>query len=143
MRMPRKHEPKAKVSSRASKPRKSLGDWRADTLAEVRRVLRPGGWIWFSEPNMLNPQIALEKNVGLVGRWLQNSPDETAFVRYSLTRRLRRAGFADVTVRPYDFLHPGLPGALLRPVRAVNVVLERTPLLREIAGSLEIVARQP
>ncbi len=39
MRMPRKHEPKAKVSSRASKPRKSLGDWRADTLAEVRRLI--------------------------------------------------------------------------------------------------------
>src|SRR4029434_9789677 len=47
------------------------------TLAEMRRVLRPGGMIWFSEPNMLNPQVAVEKNVRVIGRWLQNSDDET------------------------------------------------------------------
>lgn len=112
------------------------------TLADVHRVLRPGGWVWFAEPNMLNPQIALEKNLPAFGRWLQNSPDETAFVRQLLARRLRRAGFDEVTIRPFDFLHPGLPGALLRPARLVNAVLERTPLVREIAGSLEIRARR-
>jgi SAM-dependent methyltransferase len=113
----------------------------AETLAEVRRVLRPGGWIWFSEPNMLNPQVAVEKNVRVIGRWLQNSEDETAFVRFRLSRRLSREGFTDVDVRPYDFLHPGLPGVLLGPARAIGAMLDRTPLLREIAGSLEIVAR--
>ena len=49
-------------------------------LPEIRRVLRPNGWLWFSEPNMLNPQVAVEKNVRVLGRWLQNSADETAFV---------------------------------------------------------------
>ena len=92
---------------------------------------------------MLNPQVALERNVRVLGRWLQNSPDETAFVRHPLSKRLRGAGWDNVTVRPFDFLHPGLPRAFLRPVRAVSEVLERTPLLREIAGSLEIVARKP
>lgn len=112
------------------------------TLTDVHRVLRPGGWLWFSEPNMLNPQIALEKNLPLFGRWLENSPDETAFVRQLLGRRLRRAGFDQVSIRPYDFLHPGLPGSLLGPARLVNALLERTPLVREIAGSLEISARR-
>jgi len=113
------------------------------TLAEMHRVLRPGGMIWFSEPNMLNPQIAVEKNVRVVGRWLQNSDDETAFVRFSLATALRRAGFDAVKVRPFDFLHPGLPAFLLPPMRALNAVLEKTPLVREISGSLEIVARRP
>ena len=113
------------------------------TLAEMRRVLRPGGIIWFSEPNMLNPQVAVEKNVRVVGRWLQNSEDETAFVRFSLSKTLRRAGFDHVNVRPFDFLHPGLPAFLLGPMRVVNPVLEKVPLLREIAGSLEIFARRP
>jgi SAM-dependent methyltransferase len=112
-------------------------------LKEMHRVLRPGGRIWFSEPNMLNPQVAVEKNVRVIGRWLQNSDDETAFVRSSLSRILRRADFDDVRVRPFDFLHPGLPAFLLSPMRLVNVVLEHTPLIREIAGSLEIVARRP
>lgn len=112
------------------------------TLAEIHRVLKPGGWLWFSEPNMLNPQVAIEKNVPFFGRWLQNSSDETAFVRQMLAPRLRRAGFETVSIRPYDFLHPGLPGGLLRPARIVNAVLERTPLLREFAGSLEIRAQR-
>ena len=112
------------------------------TLAEMHRVLRPGGMIWFSEPNMLNPQIAIEKNVRVVGRWLQNSDDETAFVRFSLAATLRRAGFDAVMVRPFDFMHPGLPAFLLPPMRAINAVLEKTPLIREISGSLEIVARR-
>jgi SAM-dependent methyltransferase len=112
-------------------------------LTETRRVLRPGGWLWFSEPNMLNPQVALERNVRLVGRWLQNSEDETAFVRRPLAQRLRRSGFDDVTVRPFDFIHPGLPGVLLQPMRIVSAWLERAPFVREIAGSLEIVARRP
>lgn len=110
-------------------------------LAEIHRVLRPGGLIWFSEPNMLNPQVAVEKNVRVIGRWLQNSDDETAFVRYSLAKTLRRAGFDDVLVRPFDFLHPGLPAFLLAPMRLISPVLEKLPLLREISGSLEIVAR--
>ncbi len=112
-------------------------------LAEMRRVLRPGGVIWFSEPNMLNPQVAVEKNVRVIGRWLQNSDDETAFIRQPLSRRLRRAGFDDVVVRPFDFMHPGLPAFLIVPMRVVNAVLEHTPLVREISGSLEIVARRP
>jgi ubiquinone/menaquinone biosynthesis C-methylase UbiE len=113
------------------------------TLAEMHRVLRPGGMIWFSEPNMLNPQVAVEKNVRVIGRWLQNSDDETAFVRFSLARTVREAGFDDVMVRPFDFLHPGLPAFLLPPMRVINAVLEKTPLVREISGSLEIVARRP
>jgi SAM-dependent methyltransferase len=113
------------------------------TLAEMWRVLRPGGMIWFSEPNMLNPQVAIEKNVRVVGRWLQNSDDETAFVRWRLAAQLRRAGYDQIVVRPFDFLHPGLPGSLLPVMRFANTVLEHTPVLREVSGSLEIVARRP
>jgi ubiquinone/menaquinone biosynthesis C-methylase UbiE len=39
-------------------------------LQEFRRVLKPGGRFLFSEPNMLNPQIALEKNVPSIKRQL-------------------------------------------------------------------------
>ncbi|MBN2362046.1 MAG: class I SAM-dependent methyltransferase [Deltaproteobacteria bacterium] len=109
-------------------------------LSEARRVLKPGGLLWFSEPNMLNPQIAVEKNIKPIGRWLQNTPDETAFFRWPLAAALRRAGFARVAVRPFDFLHPALPALLMRPVDRLGRLLERVPLLREITGSLLIEA---
>jgi hypothetical protein len=87
--------------------------------------------------------VAIERNVRVVGRWLQNSDDETAFVRWSLAGQLRRAGYDQIAVRPFDFLHPGLPGVLLPVMRVANAVLEHTPLIRELSGSLEIVARRP
>ena len=109
-------------------------------LREIRRVLRPGGRMVFAEPNMMNPQIFVQKNVPLIKRWLGDTPHETAFVRWSIAARLRRAGFAGVRVFPFDFLHPLTPRPLIALVSGVGGVLERVPILREIAGSCVIVA---
>ena len=109
-------------------------------LPEIYRVLKPNGFIRFVEPNMLNPQIAIQKNVPAVARWLGDSPDETAFFRWSLRRRLKRTGFREVRVEPFDFLHPALPAGWIPAARKLGDVLERLPVLREIAGSLYIRA---
>ena len=72
------------------------------SLRECFRVLKPGGIIWFSEPNMMNPQIAIEKNIRFIGRMLQNTEDETAFFRWSLAKTLQEVGFCNVSVQPSD-----------------------------------------
>lgn len=114
-----------------------------ETLHEVFRLLRSGGIIWFSEPNMMNPQVALERNVRFIGKRLQNSEDETAFFRWSFARLLRKAGFIEVSVRPFDFMHPALPTSLISTADIVGRFIERVPLVREIAGSLVISAKKP
>lgn len=111
-------------------------------VGEAFRVLKPGGRIWFSEPNMMNPQIAVEKNVKFIGRMLQNTPDETAFFRWPLAGVLCDAGFKQVKVSPFDFLHPAVPKPFMRLVDGMGKVLERVPLVREIAGSLIITAEK-
>jgi len=114
-----------------------------ETLLETFRVLKPGGLFYFFEPNMLNPQIALEKNIRFIGRRLQNSPDETAFFRWSLAKHLRANGFVDVSIKPFDFLHPAVPNALISAVSSVGGILEKIPVMKEVAGSLIISAKKP
>lgn len=112
-------------------------------MPEILRVVRPGGALAFAEPNMLNPQVALERNVRWIGRLLDNSPDETAFLRWRLRRRLEALGLSEVRVVPFDFLYPLTPPALIPVVERLGRLLERTPLLAELAGSLLITARKP
>ena len=109
-------------------------------LREIYRVLKPGGTIWFTEPNMLNPQIAIQKNVPRVKRKLGDSPDETAFFRWPLRRLLEVTGYRDVRIDPFDFLHPKTPVPLVNRLNALGRFLEDVPVLSEFAGSLYIRA---
>lgn len=112
-------------------------------LAEMFRVLKPAGRCAFAEPNMMNPQIALQRNVPFLRRWAGESPEETAFFRGRLARRLRATGFVDVRVTPFDFLHPAVPASLIGIVDRVGRFVEHVPGLREISGSLLISGSKP
>ena len=109
-------------------------------LRDIYRVLKPEGTIYFTEPNMLNPQIAIQKNVPWIKRKLGDSPDETAFFRWPLRRLLEQTGYRDVRIDPFDFLHPKTPVALIDHVNALGRFLESVPVISEIAGSLYIRA---
>ncbi len=109
-------------------------------VREIRRVLKPDGTIYFTEPNMLNPQIALQKNIPWIKRTLGDSPDETAFFRWPLRRLLERTGYRDIRIDPFDFLHPKTPIPLINRVNQFGRFFERMPLISEFAGSLYVRA---
>ena len=112
----------------------------AAALRNIYLVLKPGGTIYFTEPNMLNPQIAIQKNVPLIKQKLGDSPDETAFFRWPLRRLLEQTGYRDVRIDPFDFLHPKTPVPLINRVNALGRCLENIPVISEFAGSLYIRA---
>jgi 2-polyprenyl-3-methyl-5-hydroxy-6-metoxy-1,4-benzoquinol methylase len=114
-----------------------------DALSECYRVLKPGGSMYFTEPNMLNPQIALQKNILYLKKKLGDSPDETAFFRWKLQHSLIRHGFTNISIIPFDWLHPATPIYLIRFVNSLGEFLERTPVLKEFAGSLYIRSWKP
>jgi SAM-dependent methyltransferase len=112
-------------------------------LPRMLRLMKPGGRFVFAEPNMLNPQIWLERNVGIIRRITGTSPDETAFYRWRLTKLLLEGGFVNVSVRPHEFLHPMIPKLLIPIIQSLSAVAERVWVIREIAGSLLIRAEKP
>jgi SAM-dependent methyltransferase len=111
-----------------------------EALLEIYRVLKSGGTIYFTEPNMLNPQIAIQKNVPWIKRKLCDSPDETAFFRWPLRRLLEQTGFRNVRIEPFDFLHPKTPFPLVNGLNSIGRFLENVPVVSEFAGSLYIHA---
>jgi ubiquinone/menaquinone biosynthesis C-methylase UbiE len=110
-------------------------------LSEIFRAMKKGGRFAFSEPNMLNPQIFLQKRVKYIKKLAGDSPHETAFFRWDVKAMLEKAGFRNVIVRPFDFLHPYTPAPFINIVDTVGKFLERTPL-KEIAGSLFITGEK-
>ena len=111
-----------------------------EALREAYRVLKPGAAIYFTEPNMLNPQIAIQKNVPWIKRRLGDSPDETAFFRWPLRRLLEQTGYRDIRIEPFDFVHPKTPVPLIDRLNALGRFLEKVPVVSEFAGSLYIRA---
>jgi len=114
----------------------------AAAIGHVFRLLRPGGLLSFAEPNLLNPQVFLERKLRFLPIFKYVSPDETAFVRWRLARQLVETGFEGVSIVPFDWLHAATPPSLINCVRAVSSVIEKTPVIREFSGSLYVKARR-
>ncbi|MDD5129853.1 MAG: methyltransferase domain-containing protein [Candidatus Omnitrophica bacterium] len=110
-------------------------------LKEIYRVMKKGGRFAFSEPNILNPYIFLQKNIKFIKKLTGDSPDERAFSRRNLKKMFEGAGFKSVFIKPFDFLFPHTPSSFVNLVNKLGLLLEKT-LLKEIAGSLFVTGEK-
>jgi ubiquinone/menaquinone biosynthesis C-methylase UbiE len=111
------------------------------SLRKIRRLLSSDGRIIFLEPNLHNPYVYLIFSYATLRRRAKLEPDEMAFTKSYIARRLRIAGFSDATIEYRDFLVPGTPDALIKPVVRAGDVAERVPALKHLSQSLLISAR--
>jgi 2-polyprenyl-3-methyl-5-hydroxy-6-metoxy-1,4-benzoquinol methylase len=112
-----------------------------EALSKIYNLLKPGGVISFAEPNMLNPQVFAERKFRRFFPYV--SPDEEAFVRWTLRNILQKIGFQNIEIKPFDWLHPSLPHSLIGFVSSVGRIFEMVPILREFSASLYIKAIRP
>lgn len=110
-------------------------------LKVLRSVTNDGGGLAFIEPNFLNPYCAFIFGTRVGRRWARLEPDEMAFKAGALRASIAAAGWADVAVQTRDFLVPGLPKGLVKPILAVEPLVEATPLTRWLAQSHFVTAR--
>lgn len=111
-------------------------------LKEAYRVLKIGGSIFFTEPNILNPHVFLGLSLPCLREKMEFSPDETAFTRWQIAKILDKTKFGNPKVMNYDFLHPWTPEMLIGIVERLGGLLEKTPFLKEISGSLVIFSKK-
>lgn len=111
-------------------------------LQEIYRVLKKGGEIFFTEPNMLNPQIFFGLHIGFLRKKMEFSPDETAFIRWRLEKQFKKSHFKNVKIKNFDFLHPNIPSFFITPGQKLSQIAERIPLIKEISGSLLVYAKK-
>jgi SAM-dependent methyltransferase len=109
-----------------------------ETLRTIFKILKPGGKIIFIEPNLLNPYVYLIFRFAFFRRLASLEPNEMAFHRWNIRRRVKDAGFRKCTANAGDFLLPNTPEMLIKPVIALDAVLQRS-FLSEIAQSIFIV----
>ncbi len=110
------------------------------TLQECFRVLKKGGCIFFTEPNLLNPHILLGLNIPWMRRKMQYSDDETALLKWKIEKMLKQLKYKKVLVENYDFLHPKTPRKIIPYLEIAGEYLEKIPIIKEISGSLIIYA---
>lgn len=113
-----------------------------NALKEACRVLKKGGQLFFTEPNLLNPQIFLGLHIPQLRQLMEFSPDETALIRWDVAKSLTETGFKDMVVRNYDFLHPKTPERMIDALIKASNFLEKIPLVKELSGSLVIWAKK-
>lgn len=110
-------------------------------LTALRQLTSERGSLAFIEPNFMNPYCAFIFGTKVGRRWALLEPDEMAFRASELRRVVADAGWHAVEVRTRDFLVPGLPMALVKPVMSVEPILEGTVTTRWLAQSHFLTAR--
>ncbi len=113
------------------------------TVKEITRILKPGGIVFFYEPNLLNPWVFIVKSTPFIKKIMGDSPEEWAINPLSVRKRWK--GFDILDNSTSEFV---LPVNLLS--QNVKILIDKTtglffsklPFFKLFGGSVRMVLRK-
>jgi dolichol-phosphate mannosyltransferase len=115
----------------------------AALLREAYNLLRPSGRLLFFETNPWNPLFQLRKKLCGWLPFLRRGDERSLPNQVQLHELLSELGFLRIAARPYDFLYWPIPRWLMLVARNLSLILENTPGVRQLAGSILLHAQKP
>lgn len=109
-------------------------------LVNINNLLKTDGKMIFLEPNILNPYCFVIFNFAFFRKLANLEPTEMAFNKKFITKKLLSSGYANIKVEYKDFLIPGTPSFLIKPIITIGKLIEKTPLLRKLSQSIYVTA---
>jgi 2-polyprenyl-3-methyl-5-hydroxy-6-metoxy-1,4-benzoquinol methylase len=112
-------------------------------LQNIKQLLKPDGKLIFLEPNIVNPYCYIIFTYPYFRKKAKLEPDEMAFSKSFILKKLQKNGYVNNTVSYKDFLLPITPKIFIRPLIWVGNILERLPLIRSMSQSIFIIGSNP
>ena len=109
------------------------------TKKEILRILKPGGVLFFYEPNILNPVVYLIKSNKTLKRMVGDSPDEWAINPITIKNMFGKR-FRAISIVQTEFIWPlfFLPISLLIMVDKMFTIVRYIPIVNYFGGSVQI-----
>lgn len=109
---------------------------------EILRVLKKEGYVYFCEPNLLNPIVYLIKSNKILKKMAGDSPDEWAINPLTIRKDLK--GFKEISISMSEFIIPLkiLSYKLKVDIDRVFDHLNGVPLLRYLGGTVRILFKK-
>ena len=112
-------------------------------LLEVQGLLKPGGRLLFFESNPWNPFFQFRMRFGRLVPFLRRGDERGLHSKIQLYELMSELGFVSIGATCYDFLYAPIPRWSLPVVRPLSLVLENTPVIRMLAGTILLHAQKP
>jgi ubiquinone/menaquinone biosynthesis C-methylase UbiE len=114
----------------------------SQAIKEIERILKPGGLLFFYEPNILNPVVYLIKSNKYLKRMAQDSEDEWAI--NPLTVKNYFPKFEAINLLTSEFIVPVgfIPYKWILKIDELTKYFRYIPIVSYLGGSVQIFARK-